>query len=247
MSKSCLPRSGAAMLILCLLPLVACKRSDAPAPAAVETPAATIPAAAVEDKAQASDAFLVLPGDYAEHTTLADLEARFGKSNIRVGPAPDRSVVLFPDDPTRRAYVRFYDEETLLHMAGIQVNDAGSRWRGKKGVQIGMSFSQLRQINGKPFYYGGLDQQKRAWVHDSWSPALDDNDSTLGKLDVEEGDRLYFEVQFGLRTDAAAYSSKDYPADEASISSDDPRYPRLGELLIITGISANSSLDDEWS
>ena len=36
-----------------------------------------------------------------------------------------------------------------------------------------------------------------------------------------------------------------WPRDE-SVSSDDPRWPGLGESVVVTGFSAWSSLDDEW-
>lgn len=31
------------------------------------------------------------------------------------------------------------------------------------------------------------------------------------------------------------------------LSSDDPRFPKLGERIVVTGIGASSSLDDEWN
>jgi hypothetical protein len=31
------------------------------------------------------------------------------------------------------------------------------------------------------------------------------------------------------------------------LSSDDPRFLKLGERIVVTGIGASSSLDDEWN
>ncbi len=192
-----------------------------------------------------SDVFLVLPGDYEESTTLAGLEERFGKGNVRREMEPEPRVVLFPDDPTRRAYVTFYVRETIEHFAGISVTDAGSRWRGKQGVHVGMSFSEVRELNGKPFNYFGFDGRKRARARDGWSPALDGDGGSLGKFDVEEGERLYFDIEFGVPDRLAAGDVPALPVDEY-LSSDDPRYPNLGGVLVVTGIGASSSLDDEW-
>ncbi|HEY0660833.1 MAG TPA: hypothetical protein VGD21_05900, partial [Lysobacter sp.] len=157
----------------------------------------------------------------------------------------ERSVVLFPEDPTRRAFVGFHDAENLSDLQSISVRDAGSRWRGKRGVHVGMSFAELRKVNGKPFWFSGFDSEHRGWVRDQWSPALDDDDATLGALDVEEDDHMYFGVDLGLRGEAKDIPANAYPSDD-SISSDDPRYPRLGEIVEVTAISATTSLDDEW-
>jgi hypothetical protein len=194
--------------------------------------------------APVADNFLVLPGDYAESTTMAELEARFGKENVRREMEPEPRVVLFPDDPTRRAYVTFY-EKTFEHFAGISVTDAGSRWRGKHGVHVGMTFAKVRELNGKPFYYSGFDGQKQARAHGGWSPALDDDGGSLGKFDVSEGERLYFDIDLGVRDGLPQGEIPALPGDE-HLSSDDPRFPNLGEVIVVTGIGASSSLDDEW-
>ena len=207
----------------------------------------TAPSPSNDANATADNAF-ALPGDYAQSTSLADLEARFGKANVQVthGPGEDgvyHRVVLFPDDPTRRAFVEFYEDAPPSGVHAISVRDRDSRWRGKHGVHVGMSLAELRAINGKPFYFSGFDGEGRGLVHDAWSPALDGDDGSLGTLDVEEGEHMYFEVELGLRAGAPAGA---VPAEEASVSSDDPRYPRLGELVEVTGFGGTTSLDDEW-
>lgn len=202
--------------------------------------------AAVEG--QANDAAFVLPGDFSQATSLAGLQARFGMANVQVTHGPGEGgfyhrVVLFPDDPARRAFVEFYEDEPLDGVHAISVRDRESKWRGKHGVRIGMSLAELRKINGKPFYFSGFDGEGRGLAHDAWSPALDDDDGSLGTLDVDEAEHMYFEVELGLRKGAPA---GEVPADEASVSSDDPRYPRLGELVEVTGFAGTTSLDDEW-
>jgi hypothetical protein len=234
------------------LALSACQRETSTPPVATPaTPAApttTVAAAVVEPPV---DAAFVLPGAFAQATSVADLEKLFGKSNIKVSEARDgdgnlqRSLVLFPDDPTRRAYVSFHDAETMTGVANILVKDPGSLWRGKKGVRVGMSFAELRAANGKPFMFSGFDDQGRGTVRDEWSPALDDNDETLGALDVEENEHMYFAVDLGLRGGGKNLPAKAYPRDD-STSSDDPKYPRLGEIVEVTALSAYTSLDDEW-
>lgn len=198
-----------------------------------------------------ADAAFVPPGTFSQHTTVADLDARFGKANVKIVSVPDgdgtsRSVVLFLDDPTRRAQVSFHDAAALSDLASISVRDAGSRWRGKHGVHIGMSFAELRRLNGKRFFFAGFDRQHRGLAHDQWSPALDDDDGKLGAFDVGEDEHTYFGVELGLRGQIKDIPVDAYPHEDASVSSDDPRYPRLGELVEVTGMNATTSLDDEW-
>lgn len=199
--------------------------------------------------ARADDAWLVLPGPFSEQTTLADLQARFGRANVRIvepeGNDGERRVVLFEADPSRRAFVEFHDAANLAGVRSILVRDAGSRWRGKRGVHVGMSFAALQAANGKPFGYAGFDDSGRAWVHDQWSPALDDSDSALGRLDVDAGEQMYFNVELALRDGAAGIPADAYPRDDRPLSND-PRYPRLGELASVVAIGASTSLDDEW-
>lgn len=234
--KSSVRFPGAHLLVVaaCVL-LTSCKRD--------EKPAATNESA---DVMTGADAFLVLPGDYSERTTAADLEARFGKANVRREAGPEPRIVLFSDDPTRRAYVTFYDAGTFEHLSGISVTDRGSRWRGKHGVQVGMSFAKVRELNGKPFNYFGFDRLERGRAHDGWSPALDGDDGALGAFDVSEGDHLYFDLDFGVPDEQPPEADLALPADE-HLSSDDPRFPKLGERIVVTGLGASSSLDDEWN
>lgn len=221
-----------------LLVLCACQHQPSP------TTANASPAQA----SPAEDAAFLLPGTYSQQTSLAELEALFGKSNVTATGKPDENgnyhrVVLFPDDPTRRAFVDFYEGE-FAGIHSISVRDAGSRWRGKHGVHIGMSLAELRLVNAHAFSFSGFDNQQRGWVHDAWSPARDDEDAQLGKLDVEDDDHMYFGVGLGLHGQDIPADA--YPHDENSVDSDDPRYPRLGELVFVAEINATTSLDDEW-
>ena len=160
------------------------------------------------------------------------------------GNAGERRVVLFEADPSRRAFVEFHDAAKLAGVRSIAVRDAASRWRGKQGVHVGMSFAELRERNGKPFGFSGFDQDGTGTAHDQWSPAIGD-DATLGKLDVEEGERMYFDVRLGLRAGAPATDKAKLPRD-SYFPSDDPRIPPLAPLLEVVGFGASTSLDDEW-
>lgn len=188
-----------------------------------------------------ADAAFVLPGDFSEETTVADLEARFGAAHVQVAEEPDGAggtapvVVLFPDDPTRRATVRFHYGDPMQTLASITVAEPTSRWRGKHGVRIGMSFAELREKNGRAFYYMGFDADGHGRVRDAWD---------VGALDVAEGERLYLGVDLRL-WDPSFTGAR--PGESEQTSSDDPSYAALGALIEVSAIIAWSSLDDEWS
>lgn len=218
-------------LIAALFLLSACRDGETPVTAAAKA------------QAPVTDRHFLLPGDWSQDTSLADLEAAFGKANVTV--TEERDVLLFANDPTRRAYASFHDSEAMTDLRSLYVRDAASRWRGKHSVRVGMTLAELQAANGRPFIIYGFDAQQHGRVQDGWSPALEGDDGGLGALDVAEGERMYFEVDLGL-----AASAKDLPADalprDDSILSNDPRYPRLAERVVVTRVGARTSLDDEW-
>lgn len=209
---------------LLLIALCACGTSGAPRTAALP------------------DSAFLLPGTFSELTTVADLKATYGAANVKIGPLPtdgETGVILFPDDPTQRAYVKFWDDPPEAHMSSITVIDPESRWRGKLGVKIGTTLAELRALNGEEFWFSGFGYYGpgTAGVRDMWN---------AGALDTQEGERLYFGVELQLR-DATKVPATAYPGpDDGQVSILDPRYPTLGDLAVVTAISAWSSLDDEW-
>lgn len=187
------------------------------------------------------DPAFVLPGTFSELTSVADLEARYGAANVQRASEPDGAggtaqfLLLFPDDPTRRATVRFHGGDFEGQLASITVTEPTSRWRGKQGVRVGMSFAELREKNGRAFYFLGFDADGDGYVRDAWD---------VGALDVVEGERLYFGVDLRLRNPSSDVAR---PGEYGQTSSDDPAYAHLGALVEVSAISAWSSLDDEWS
>lgn len=233
----------AGTVVACDRPVQAPMPPPADASMAPVTTGGSAPAQAV-----AADG-LVLPGDFAEATTLEHLRERFGADAVRIETADEdgwirQRVVLFADDPARRAHVEFHRPSELAGIASITVRERGSLWRGKHGVRVGMSLAELRRANGGPFHLSGFDERGRARVHDSWSPA-EGGDARLGRLDVEAGEHMYLGVELGLRSPLADIPHGEVPRDD-DVSSDDSRYPRLGELAEVTAIIASTSLDDEW-
>lgn len=68
-----------------------------------------------------------------------------------------RGIVLFPDDPQRRAYLYFDDEKTLGGLSTVRIRDPGSQWSLENGLRVGMLLKDVVAVNGKPIKFHGLD------------------------------------------------------------------------------------------
>ncbi|MFO1474357.1 MAG: hypothetical protein U1F20_07520 [Lysobacterales bacterium] len=115
------PVTRARAALLLPLALVACggPRSQQDAPAQATRP----PSAQARHRsprrwtAPPANASYVLPGVFAPDMDVERLVRRFGKDNVRIGEVPGAEgervdgVVLFPDDPARRAYLYFEDAQ----------------------------------------------------------------------------------------------------------------------------------------
>ena len=93
-------------------------------------------------------------GIFSTSTTLADLEAAFGKENVVTGEVPGAegtpmiATTLFPGDADREAQVRWWDEEEMQFVAGVTLARGDT---GPLGVRAGMPIAEVEAINGEPF------------------------------------------------------------------------------------------------
>lgn len=234
--------SPACAIWLALL-LAACSRAPAPPPAAAPAPAATpasgapsAPAtattppaapAAVTGDADAADPWL-LPGSLHPLTTQAELEARFGKANLReeTRPGPEGEgeypvLVVFPEDPARRLELVLDARDRDAPLRGLRVSDAGSRWHDASGLRPGMPLAQLVQANGAPISFYGLDWDYGGGVQD-WHG---------GRL-ANGVDAVPFRaVTLAARAGLAAGTR--LPQGDRVYRSDDPAWPGIGENLVV--------------
>lgn len=87
-------------------------------------------------------------------TTLADLEAHFGKENVVTGevPGPEGTTVIattiYPGDEEGQIEVHWFDEEKSEFLGAVYLAAADS---GPGGVRIGMGIEEIAAINGAPF------------------------------------------------------------------------------------------------
>lgn len=238
-------RDGAAWLLP--LALCACGQRAQPAaidafpahPASKTTPAppATTASSAIAADALPADATYVLPGAFAPDIGIEQLKRRFGEGTVRIGEVPgaegetSRGVILYPDDPTRRAYLYFEDSQKLAGLQLLRVFDEGSRWHLDNGIGIGTPLSRLVAMNGKPIRFLGLDWDYGGAISD-WGD---------GRLDPKDG-AIRRGMTLGARSDIG---ERPYPMGDGEFASDDPKYPDLGTDLVVAEISASFPGEDD--
>jgi hypothetical protein len=239
-------RTRAALLLP--LALAGCGQDGQSDPIAIParpTPVATVaapargsvgaPSTATVDPA--ANATYALPGEFAPDASVEQLERRFGKDNVRIGEVPgaegetSRGVILFPDDPTRRAYLYFEDSRELAGLQLLRVFDEGSRWHFDDCIGIGTPLSKLVALNGKPIRFLGLDWDYGGAISD-WGG---------GRLDPKD-DAIRRGVTLGARADIG---DRPYPMGDGEFSSDDPKYPDLGTDLVVSEISVSFPGEDD--
>ena len=236
--------------LLASLVLAGCQRAEKPvqnpapsvaavAPGAAKTDDAATPSASlagVEHDAEPDPALLrdpfVLPGPLSGATEPDGLRRIYGAPNVVEGDVPGaegemfHGVVLFPKDPDRRAYVYFQDEKTLTGLSMVRVFGPASRWKLDDGIAIGTPLSELLRRNGKPIRFSGLDWDYGGTITD-WNG---------GKLAPHDGDPIRRFFSLGSRDGADIHS---YPVGDSEFSSDDPRYPRMAESVVVNEIGVS--------
>lgn len=159
------------------LALAACDRAGGPADKAAEAPGASDPASQALAPA-ATELVLACDGPINGKTTMADLEAMFGKAALTQeafnGPegttAP--ATVLFKDDAARKASV-IWEDETRTRISSVVVQGPeGTGWRGPKGLKLGSTLQEVQAANGRPFQLYGFDWDYGGRVSDLKAGAL---------------------------------------------------------------------------
>ncbi|GAB3349899.1 hypothetical protein GCM10027430_12540 [Lysobacter tyrosinilyticus] len=198
-----------------------------------------MPAATAAQDAQATS--YVLPGDFAPDTDVEALRKRFGAAQVQIGEVPGaegemfRGVILFPEDSTRRAYLYFQDEKALRGLSLVRVFESDTRWRLATGITMGMPLAELVRRNGKPIEYMGLD-----WDYGGTVTDLHD-----GALAVPKDAAVMSHWQLGSAEREEGYPDNAYPVGDGTFSSDDPKYPQQGQIVVVRELSVSFPGEDD--
>ncbi|GAB3377598.1 hypothetical protein [Lysobacter fragariae] len=168
-----------------------------------------------------------------------DAARRLRAENVKDGEVPGaegetfHGVILFPDDSTRRAYLYFQDAEKLRGLSLVRVFERDSRWQLDNGIAMGMTLAELVRRNGKPIQFTGL-----GW--DYGGTVMDLHGGTLAPpADVA------IHRNWRLGSVEGEYPAHAYPIGDATFSSDDPKYPQQGRLVVVDELSVSFPGEDD--
>ena len=209
------------LLLPALLLLCACQSQDVP-PTPAPPAAPVVDANAQRQAMWAEAAVLVLStGEQGFHPDmdLAALVARFGAANVRAENVPlgegdsEAGAVIFPDDPSRRAYLYFAEPERLKRLSAAYIRDPESRWQTAQGVRMGTDSNEVERINGGIFRLLGFDWDYGGYVSD-WAQ---------GQLAGAFGSSARLALRFDPPVlPEGVERPKDYPSGDAEFPSDHP-------------------------
>jgi len=183
----------------------------------------------------------LLPGTLGPLTTRLQLDARFGKANVReetfrgaegIGTYP--VLVVFPDEPRKRLELVLDADNPDAPIRELRVSDASSLWHSDSGLKPGMTLTELVALNGAPVSFYGLGWDYGGTVHD-WHG---------GTLANAVGASVFRRVTLADR--AGADAAERTPQGDTVFRSDDPLFPSMGENLVVgeLGISWPSDGDE---
>jgi hypothetical protein len=179
----------------------------------------------------AADATYLMPGFIDKSISIDNLRRRFGAANVKRATLDGaegetfKGIVLFANDPSRRAELLFADQERARGIGSIRVRGKQSRWHLANGVHLGMSLQELAAANGKPLSFNGLDWDYGGVVTDFHG----------GKL-AQPSDA---DPSFSIALNHDAAPEKSYPEGEGDYRSDDKRFPKQGSVLYVGDISVD--------
>jgi hypothetical protein len=211
-----------------------------PAPA---LPPPAPPKTEVEPKPVAVPETWELPGTLGPLTTRLELDARFGKTNVReetfngaegIGTYP--ALVVFPDDPRKRLELVLDADNPDAPIRELRVASGDSLWHDASGLRTGMTLAELVALNGAPVSFYGLGWDYGGTVQD-WHG---------GKLANAVGNPLFHRVTLSARDDSG---ETPLPLGDTTFRSDDGKWPSIGKQLVVAepGVRISSTSCPEAS
>ena len=163
-------------------------------------------------------------------TTRLELEARFGKRNVREeandgpeGSASHPVLVVFPDDPRKRLEIVQDAENPDAPIVELRITNPATQWRDANGLHPGMSLAELIALNGAPVSFYGLGWDYGGVVQD-WRG---------GKLANAVDVNVFHRIVLAARNPMGPV---ELPSGDSTFRSDDKRYPSIGEDLVVREI-----------
>lgn len=141
--------------------------------------------------AQKND-WLVVPGSrvgpITATTTRAQLDTLFGKENVQDGSYQAEDVeaatIVLGSDSSAALAVTWNNERVSYVYICFQTKTGPCRWRTASGIRIGLPLRELEKLNGKAFQMAGYGFDGQGSVVSWRKGALEQDESTCGRLGV---------------------------------------------------------------
>ena len=180
-----------------------------------------------------------LPGPITADTSPDDLRHIYGPANVIQGDVPGaegataHGITLFPNDPKRRAFVYFEDQDKLKQLSMVSITGDGSQWHGAQGVRCGMPLAELVAANAGPFELLGFDWDYGGQVIDWLGGRL---------ASASDAPTLRVQLRHGALPKNVPYSK--LPIGDRTFRSDHPQMAKM--QAVVEGISISfPGIDDQ--
>jgi hypothetical protein len=155
--------------------------------------------------------------------------ARYGKDARRgmvsgddvlgVAAKPIKGIILYPDDPSRRLEITFWDDA----QTAVERVTAGAKsvaWTGPLGLHPGSTVDEAREANGHDFTFTGL-----GWIYGGY--VTHGGGGKLGQLDAGCAVQVRFALPAGTRIPGALEGEQDLDTTMPAVKAADLRIDRL--------------------
>ncbi len=138
---------------------------------------------------------------------------------LGVGRRLVKGVILYPDDPSRRLEVAFWDDAQTA-VAHVTAGAKAVAWTGPLGLHPGATLEETKAANGHNFGFSGFGWVYGGYVNDSWG-------GRLGKLDGGCAVQVRFAVRDGARIPDELKGEQALDTTMPEVKAADPRIDRL--------------------
>ena len=163
-------------------------------------------------------------GPVTQTTPAAAILTRFGREARRgdVTGADGRlarGVILYPDDPSRRLEIAFWDDAQTV-VSSVTADARAKAWTGPLGLHAGSTLAEVIAVNGHNFSLSGFDWLYGGYITSLWN-------GRLLKLDGGCAVQIRFDLPANAKPSKAIVGEHDLNSTLADVKAAGPRIDRL--------------------
>ncbi len=163
-------------------------------------------------------------GPVTQKMSAHEILARFGRDARRADiPGAEgevaKGVVLYPNDPSRRLEITFWDDAQTA-VSDVSAGPKATAWTGPSGLHPGSTLAEVVAANGHNFGLSGFGWDYGGYVTNFWGGALL---KPAGGCAVQ----IRFGLPHGARISRTIEGDRDLNSTLPEVKAADPRIERL--------------------